>query len=420
MSESWFYELRTRARVRTAGRAVQADAELRSGGARTVRRGSDVEVQWWDTEPGAAPPALPEPVRAAAAEARGAPGPADAPRVEALIHQLQASLPADVLELSARSEARWVVHASAEAQQQQCQRHLIVALTARAGAGGAQRRVLRERAFASADAAVAGLGSLVELGERAVEDAQRRLSGRPAPRGAICVVIPPGADAGVFFHEICGHPLEGDVVVRRASFLATREGQVVAPEFVDVFDDPTRATGGVAYRFDDEGSPSSPAPLLRGGRVAGALLDAKSAGQLRRRPTGHGRRASHRFAPLPRMANTFVAPHEGTLEEILQGVEQGLLVTHLSPAFVALGGGAFSFHVDEARLIERGRVGDFVGPCLLQGHALEALAAIDRVGADVGSFFGLKGCGKLDQGDLPVSFEHPTVRFRELWLEPRE
>ncbi|HLL82823.1 MAG TPA: metallopeptidase TldD-related protein, partial [Longimicrobium sp.] len=67
----------------------------------------------------------------------------------------------------------------------------------------------------------------------------------PCPEGELPVVFPPGAASGSFFHEVCGHPLEGDVVARRGSYLALRLGQRVAEEFVTVRDDPTEARGSL-------------------------------------------------------------------------------------------------------------------------------------------------------------------------------
>ena len=46
------------------------------------------------------------------------------------------------------------------------------------------------------------------------------------------------------------------------------------------------------------------------------------------------------------------------------------------------------------------------------------LARIDAVGHDSAAFFGLKGCGKLDHGPLPVSFANPSVRFSQLEVMP--
>ena len=55
-----------------------------------------------------------------------------------------------------------------------------------------------------------------EMGRRAAERAITKLSARPAPSGAVPVVVGPGG-GGVLFHEACGHGLEADLVGKGAS-----------------------------------------------------------------------------------------------------------------------------------------------------------------------------------------------------------
>jgi TldD protein len=152
--------------------------------------------------------------------------------------------------------------------------------------------------------------------------------------------------------------------------------------------------------------------------VATPLTDLRCAAALKLAPTGHGRRVDFRHPALPRMSHTSVAPHQGALAQLLEGVEDGLLVSFLTPRHVHLASGDFSFFIIEARRIVRGTLGAYVGPALLRGNGREALGRIDAVGADLASFQGLKGCGKLDQPNLPVSFGLPAIRFTSLAVEP--
>ncbi|MFP2910308.1 metallopeptidase TldD-related protein, partial [Pyxidicoccus sp. 3LFB2] len=98
--------------------------------------------------------------------------------------------------------------------------------------------------------------ALPEL-ETLVEDMLRELRDSapvvPCPSASLPVVFPPGAASACFFHEVCGHPLEGDVVARGGSYLARRLGQRVAGEHLSVSDDPTDGHGALAFAWDDEG-----------------------------------------------------------------------------------------------------------------------------------------------------------------------
>lgn len=287
---------------------------------------------------------------------------------------------------------------------------------------GRSLSALRENAFGDGDALLEAGAELQRRAAEAAAAAAGRASAVACHPRETPVVMPAGADAGVFFHELCGHPLEGDVVSREASYLSRRSGEQVAPSFVSLADDPCGGPGEarLAYRFDDEGTPAAPAMLLREGRVGEALLDRRTAAHLGRAPNGHGRRLSYRHAALPRMTHTHVLPHRAgrRVEEMVGEVPDGIWIDHLTPRHVNLLSGEFSFFIDEAREIRDGQLGRWLEPALLRGEALSALGAIDEVGADARAFFGIKGCGKLDQGGLHVSFGMPAIRFRALEVRP--
>ncbi|QRO02854.1 TldD/PmbA family protein [Archangium violaceum] len=264
----------------------------------------------------------------------------------------------------------------------------------------------------------AALPELESLVERMVRQLQEHSPAVPCPTGPLPVVFPPGAASACFFHEVCGHPLEGDVVARGGSYLSRRLGQRVAEPFVSISDDPTDGHGALVYTCDDEGHAAQPVPLLQEGCVGSPLLDERSASELGRAPNGHGRRVGFKHPPLPRMAHTRVEPHQGHLEALLADIPHGLLVRHLTPRHMNLLSGDFSFYIVEAQEIREGRPGRFVSPGILEGNGLAALAGIDALGGDLQNLFATRGCRKLDHGPLPVSFGQPTVRFRQLHVRP--
>lgn len=366
---------------------------------------------------------LPEAVRGAAGALLEAPGldpetPERLASVAETLARVGAREGAAQVECALRAVEQHVLCGPLEAPVRERRRHAVLEVRVRVEQGGKSASLLREAAFEDAGALVEGLPELEARLSEYVALARLRCDAKPAPRETLTVVLPPGADAGVLFHEVCGHPLEGDVVARGASYLATRLGQAVGPEWLSVVDDPLCGPGTVGYRVDDEGTAARKALLVRRGRVEEPLLDAASAKRLGLKPNGHGRRVSWRHYALPRMSHTAVEPHEGRFEEIVGGVGRGLLVRGLTPRHVNLMTGEFSFLVDEAREIHDGQVGAFIGPALLRGDGLRVLAGIDAVGVDRGDFFGLKGCGKLDHGALPVSFGNPTLRIRGLEVTP--
>ncbi|NTX15066.1 TldD/PmbA family protein [Myxococcus sp. CA056] len=319
------------------------------------------------------------------------------------------------LDVTLREVDRWTLHAHPERLVEEHTRHALLEVKAFHGEPGGPRfdawRCVSHPDAAHLHAALPALEVWVDALVRELRETTPAL---PCPSEALPILLPPGAASACFFHEVCGHPLEGDVVARGGSFLARRMGQRVAEPFVHVSDDPTDAQNALGFAWDDEGHAARAVPLLREGVVTSPLLDTRSARALGLEPNGHGRRVDFRHPPLPRMAHTRVEPHEGNLNAFLADMGQGLLVQHLTPRHMNLLSGDFSFYIVEARQVRDGRAGARVGPGILWGNGLTALAAIDAVGSDALNLFATRGCRKLDHGPLPVSFGQPSVRFRAL------
>ncbi|WP_198956297.1 TldD/PmbA family protein [Archangium sp. Cb G35] len=322
------------------------------------------------------------------------------------------------LDVLLREVDQYTLFANEERQVLDRRRYALIELKAHGATPTGTEELWRCAAYPDAARLHSALPELESLVEHMVRQLHECTPIVPCPTGALPVVFPPGSASGCFFHEVCGHPLEGDVVARGGSYLAHRLGQRVAEPFVSISDDPTDGDGALAYGWDDEGNPSRPVPLIHAGVVGSPLLDGHSARALGHAPNGHGRRVGYKHPPLPRMAHTRVEPHQGDLQGLLAGVPHGLLVRHMTPRHMNLLSGDFSFYVVEAQEIRDGRLGHMVSPGILSGNGLEALAGIDAVGADSRNLFATRGCRKLDHGPLPVSFGQPAVRFQRLYFRP--
>ena len=200
----------------------------------------------------------------------------------------------------------------------------------------------------------------------------------------------------VLFHEAVGHALEADVVERAGT----------------VVDDPARGDAAARSACDDEGVPGRRLALIDRGRVGEPLRDALRAGFERGHLTGHGRRASHRSQPLPRMSNTWLEPGEHDRDELLVRAGRGLLVERLERGAFDPATGAFRLRVAEARLLEGGRPGRALRPLWLEGDTLTLLAGIEALGGDLEWDDGCGTCGRDGQW-LPVAAGSPTVLLRE-------
>lgn len=236
------------------------------------------------------------------------------------------------------------------------------------------------------------------------------LGAAPAPSGPMPVVLSSEA-GGTMVHEAVGHGLEADLAGEGLSVYGDRVGDAVATPAISVVDDATLPGRRGSFAFDDEAVPAARTVLVDRGVLRGYLHDRRSAMKLDATPTGNGRRESYRHAPIPRMTNIFIAPGDDDPEAIVRSVDRGLFVRRMGGGQVNTVNGDFVFEVVEGYRLEHGRIGEPVRGATLTGNGPAVLAAIDRVGRDLG--FAIGTCGKDGQG-VPVADAQPTLRIPEL------
>ena len=255
--------------------------------------------------------------------------------------------------------------------------------------------------------------SVAELAERAARQAVSKLSARPAPSGAMPVVIKCGS-GGVLFHEACGHGLEADLVARGASVYANRVGELVASPLVTLVDDGTMSREWGAIGIDDEGHASQRNVLIQDGVLTDYMWDHIRARKEGRAPSGNGRRQSYEHLPMVRMTNTFVLNGNEEPDAIVRATEKGVYVAKLGGGQVNTATGDFVFGMTEAYLIENGQITEPLRESNLIGNGPQVLADIDLLGNDFA--MGNPGtCGKDGQG-VPVGDGQPTLRVKSLTI----
>ena len=296
--------------------------------------------------------------------------------------------------------------------------YLIIEMRVFVVTEGVSDSLWRCASFADVHGALAQFPVLEEFLQEMITGLSKGGPRKPCPEGMLKAIMPPGAAAGAFIHEICGHPLEGDVVFRGMSYLSGKLGQRVAGEWVNVADDPSPADLALGYAYDDEGTPARKAMMIENGIVKEPLLDKKHAALLGLPANAHGRRTSYRHYPIPRMGHTVVENHSGDLAGMVAEVENGILVQHMAPRHVNLLSGDYSFFMPEAYEIKNGEIGALYTAGFHRGNGLHALETIEAIGADGKNLFSTRGCGKLDHGPLYVSFGNPTITFGSLLFEP--
>jgi len=235
---------------------------------------------------------------------------------------------------------------------------------------------------------------------------------RPAPRGEMPVIFA-SPSGGFLLHEICGHLLEADHVLRGATPFASARGHAISSPLLTLADDGSIPGMRGSTRFDDEGVAARRTPLIMDGTLVGYLSDRLTAVSTGGISTGNGRRQSYRDTPMPRMTNLVIDPGHETFAGILASTAAGLLVTRLGRGRVDPATGRFALSVDEGFLIESGRATAPVTGAVLRGRAADLLHDIDAVGDDAAADTGSPLCVKEDQA-IPFGILQPTLRVSSM------
>ena len=364
----------------------------------------------------------------------------DVPAWERRIRQLSARFrgQVDILDsgatLQASSLTRWLVNS--EGTIVQTGRNYVrvyLEATARADDG---MELERFETFDSSSVDGLGTDAEMEKAADAIIADLRTLRKAPLSDPYIGPAILEGRAAGVFFHEIFGHRVEGhrQKNEEEGQTFAKKVGEPIMPAFVSVYDDPTLARLGTVdlngfYRFDDEGVVAQRATLVSDGVLKGFLLS-RSPTRGFSQSNGHGRRQEGR-AVVSRQGNLIVEPKRfvpvSELRELLraeakrQGKLYGLSFRDISGGFTnTQRGGPQAFKVLPIivyRVWVDGRPDELVRGVDLVGTPLAALSRIIAASDDYQTFNGY--CG-AESGFVPVSATSPSLLVQQIEVERRD
>jgi TldD protein len=256
---------------------------------------------------------------------------------------------------------------------------------------------------------------LAEEAPRVGEQAAALLQAPPCPEGVTTVVI--AADQMISqVHESVGHPTELDRVLgfeaayAGTSFLAPGDlGSLrYGSPLMNVTADPTTPGGLGSFGWDDEGVPAAARPIVREGVLTGWTGSREVGHPGSMRADGWSR------MPLVRMTNLHLDPGEGTLEELLADVDDGIYLETNRSWSIDDKRLNFQFGTQCAWEIRDGRLGRLYRDATYAGITPEFWAKLDAVaGPEEWRMNGLTNCGKGQPGQTAhVSHGASPCRFR--------
>ncbi len=273
----------------------------------------------------------------------------------------------------------------------------------------------------------------------AVEKTGENLAGllkAPAADPFVGPAILSGRAAGVFFHEIFGHRIEGhrQKDESEGQTFTKSVGKPVLPEFLSVIFDPTRvefqgsALNGT-YSYDDEGVKAQPVTVVENG-ILKTFLMSRSPIDGFPHSNGHGRRSPGNEI-VSRQSNLFVESSKKVsdaelrkmlIEEVKsQGKPYGLYFDQVTSGYTTTARrGLQAFTVVPLmvyRVYADGRPDELIRGADIVGTPLASFAKILATSDRMEVFNGI--CG-AESGDVPVSAMAPALLVSEIEIQRKE
>ncbi|MBN2564336.1 MAG: TldD/PmbA family protein [Candidatus Eisenbacteria bacterium] len=184
------------------------------------------------------------------------------------------------------------------------------------------------------------------------------------------VILAPKAATEIVLGPI-STSVSASAVQKETSRFRGKLGTKVASELLTVTDDATFKDGFSTTSFDREGIAPEVLPLIKDGILTGFLYDSYTGRKDGRAGNGHaGGGASE--VPSVSTTNVVVSSGESSLEQMIAGVERGVLVTRFSGNTDAVSGD-FSGSVKGGRMIRGGRLAEPLCGTMIAGNVFDLL-----------------------------------------------
>lgn len=220
---------------------------------------------------------------------------------------------------------------------------------------------------------------------------------------------------GVIFHEACGHLLETTQIERESTPFIDKKGEKIAHENLTAWDEGLSENAFGSIDMDDEGMPPQRTLLIENGILKNFLCDRTGALRTSHPRTGSGRRQSYSYPAASRMRNTYIAPGNYTVDELFASVDKGIYCKKMGGGSVGPTG-EFNFGVDEAYLIENGKITKPLKGATLIGEAKEIMTKISMSSQDLALAAGF--CGSVS-GSIYVTVGQPHIKVDSITVGGR-
>ena len=281
-------------------------------------------------------------------------------------------------------------------------------------ADGTNRTSIGERAGNTSDPNFLRTWDAPESAEQISESAGKMLYADYVESGTYPIVMA-NHFGGVIFHEACGHLLETTQIERKTTPFIDKKGEKIAHENLTAWDEGRSENAFGTIDMDDEGMPAQRTLLIEKGVLKNFLADRAGSMRTGHPRTGSGRRQNYSFAAASRMRNTYIATGDFTTDEVFASIDKGIYCKKMGGGSVGATG-QFNFSVDEAYLIENGKITKPLKGAILIGEAKEIMNKISMCSQDLSLAPGF--CGSVS-GSIYTTVGQPHIKVDSITVGGR-
>ena len=244
--------------------------------------------------------------------------------------------------------------------------------------------------------------SVEKIVDEAVEEAIFMLKASSVPSGSYRAII----------HAKCMPDLLGvfssvfsaEAAQKGMSLLSGKEGEIIASEAVTLMDDPLLSGGLASQPFDAEGVATKTKAVIENGKLTTLLHNLKTARKAGVKTTGNAAKAGYAGSVNVSPSNFYLKPGEKTLEEMMQDMGEGLVITEVSGLHSGANAisGDFSL-IAQGYTVKDGKKDAPVEQITVAGNFYQLLKNIRVVGSDLCFPGSAVGSPSVDVGEIAVA-----------------
>ncbi|MEA3423701.1 MAG: metallopeptidase TldD-related protein [Bacillota bacterium] len=221
-----------------------------------------------------------------------------------------------------------------------------------------------------------------ELIDNVYKESTGLLEAESVPSGVYDVIL--RKDVSAEFLNAFSGIFSAEMVDKGISVLKEKVNRRVGNDLLTIIDSPFEKSAYIHRKFDDEGMLTKEKNLIKSGVLKGYLHNSKTAKKMNSENTGNAIRSGVKSSLGISHTNLFIKPSQGTLEEMIKEMGNGILIIELQALHSGLNAisGDFSLPA-QGYLIESGEIVGTVDNITIAGNIMDVFNNVEKIGEDL-------------------------------------